>query len=308
MKTRSLVLALSLLFVFMLSSSQPSWAQGSPIARVVPLQGTLEYRKGDNNWAAVTRPKYLFETYSIRTGDNASARLILLSDNTSVLLYANSEVEIRDSSIAVVRGELGETEDENNTILASLSNKFENAQRFTTVRRQSPCDEVVRPANEISLAKEYPELIWKNACPSYSYRLTIGNSTFDIPPAGDADLVRYAISGIGSGEYEYKIEVLDRGRTVYSPRNSSTLLWMDDAAITEFRTALDQVENDIFLMADLLESHNLLIPALDLYREFFESNAEDNDMRPFLIMSYAGLGLQNLQGDEARLYNALRDD
>ncbi|MDP6096573.1 MAG: hypothetical protein QGG67_11435 [Gammaproteobacteria bacterium] len=300
-------LQLLLCSIMILVSTQQGWAQGSPIARAVPLEGTLEYKKGDNNWAAVTRPKYLFETYSIRTLENSSARLVLLSDNTSALLSAYSEAEIRGSSIVVVRGEMGETEDENNTILASLSTKFENAQRFITVRRQSPCDEMVRPANAISLSNEYPELVWKNACPTYSYRLTVGSSSFDVPPAGEADLVRYAVSGLGSGEYEYKIEVLDRGRTLYSPRSSSTLVWIDDATSTELSTALDQLDNDIFLMADLLESLNLLIPALDLYREFFNSNTEDNDMRPFLIMSYAGLGLQDLQADEARLYNMLND-
>jgi hypothetical protein len=308
MKTQRFYLSLASLCALVLLNSSQSWAQGSPIARVVPLEGTLEYKKGDNDWAAVTRPKYLFETYSVRTLENASARLVLLSDNTSALLFSNSEAEIRDSSIAIVRGELGETEDENNTILASLSNKFENAQRFTTVRRQGPCDEVVRPANEVSLSNEYPELVWKNACPSYSYRLTIGDASFDVPAAGETDLVRFAVSGLGSGEYQYKIEVLDRGRSIYSPRNPSTLIWIDEAESAELSIALNQLEDDIFLMADLLESRNLLIPALDLYREFFDANTEDNDMRPFLIMAYAGLGLQDLQGDEARLYNLLNAD
>ena len=176
------------------------------------------------------------------------------------------------------------------------------------MRRQGPCDEVVRPANEVSLSNEYPELVWKNACPSYSYRLTIGDASFDVPAAGETDLVRFAVSGLGSGEYQYKIEVLDRGRSIYSPRNPSTLIWIDEAESPELSIALNQLEDDIFLMADLLESRNLLIPALDLYREFFDANTEDNDMRPFLIMAYAGLGLQDLQGDEARLYNLLNAD
>jgi hypothetical protein len=43
---------------------------------------------------------------------------------------------------------------------------------------------------------------------------------------------------------------------------------------------------------------------MDIYRDYFTENPDDNDMRPLLIQSYQGLKLSNLRENEARLYNA----
>lgn len=282
-------------------------AQDGPVARVLPVEGLLEYRKGENEWGAVTRAKYLFEDYSVRTHEQATATLVNLANRESLTLYPNSEAIITDSTIRLVSGELSEPLSESNSILAGLANKFQDAQRYTTVRRQVPCDEQIRTATTISLSRDYPELVWKNACPNYSYRLTIGPSSFDIAPVGDAEMVRYSVADIEAGMYQFKIEVLDRNRLIYSPRNFNTLTWLDDQASDQITMTLEQLSEDIFLMTDVLESNGLLVPAMDIYREFFKSNIEDNDMRPFLILSYANLGLLSLQSDEARLYNLIKD-
>jgi hypothetical protein len=48
----------------------------------------------------------------------------------------------------------------------------------------------------------------------------------------------------------------------------------------------------------------MYVAAMDAYREYFQQNPEDNDMRPLLIQSYQVLKLSNLRESEARLYNA----
>lgn len=282
-------------------------AQQGPVVRVVPVEGLLEYRKGENEWSAVTRAKYLFEDYSIRTHEQATATLINLTNRESSTLYPDSEAIIIDSTIRLIRGELSDPLSESNSILAGLSNKFRDAQRYTTVRRQGPCDEQIRTASMISLSRDYPELVWKNACPDYSYRLTIGSSSFDIGPAGDAEMVRYTVDELEVGMHQFKVEVFDRNRLIYSPRNFATLTWLDDGTSNEVTMSLEQLADDIFLLTDVLEANGLLVPAMDIYREFFNANIEDNDMRPFLILSYANLGLLGLQSDEARLYNLIND-
>ena len=282
-------------------------AQQGPVVRVVPVEGLLEYRKGENEWSAVTRAKYLFEDYSIRTHAQATATLINLTNRESSTLYPDSEAIIIDSTIRLISGELSDPLSESNSILAGLSNKFRDAQRYTTVRRQGPCDEQIRTPSMISLSRDYPELVWKNACPDYSYRLTIGSSSFDIGPAGDAEMVRYTVDELEVGMHQFKVEVFDRNRLIYSPRNFATLTWLDDETSNEVIMSLEQLADDIFLLTDVLEANGLLVPAMDIYREFFNANIEDNDMRPFLILSYANLGLLGLQSDEARLYNLIND-
>ena len=72
----------------------------------------------------------------------------------------------------------------------------------------------------------------------------------------------------------------------------------------ELNAVLEQVGDDIFLETNLLEEQGLYIAAMDAYREYFQQNPDDNDMRPLLIQSYQVLKLSNLRESEARLYNA----
>ena len=69
-----------------------------------------------------------------------------------------------------------------------------------------------------------------------------------------------------------------------------------------------QVEQRVFLEANLLEENGLHVAAMDAYRDYFKENQEDNDMRPLLIQSYQNLKLTELRENEARLYNAALED
>jgi len=52
----------------------------------------------------------------------------------------------------------------------------------------------------------------------------------------------------------------------------------------------------------------MYVAAMDAYREYFQQNPDDNDMRPLLIQSYQDLKLSNLRESEARLYNAALEE
>jgi hypothetical protein len=110
------------------------------------------------------------------------------------------------------------------------------------------------------------------------------------------------------GAHTYRVEVLDKGDTVYIPRKDSEFDVMSAAEEEELKSALKQVGDDIFLETDLLEERGLYVAAMDAFRVYFAQNPEDNDMRPLLIQSYQSLKLSNLRESEARLYNAALEE
>jgi hypothetical protein len=110
------------------------------------------------------------------------------------------------------------------------------------------------------------------------------------------------------GTHTYRVEVLDKGDTVYIPRKDSEFQVMSTAEEEKLKSALGQVGDDIFLETDVLEERGLYVAAMDAFRLYFAQNPEDNDMRPLLIQSYQNLKLSNLRESEARLYNAALEE
>ena len=101
-----------------------------------------------------------------------------------------------------------------------------------------------------------------------------------------------------------KLLVLDVDGTVYIPRKESKFRVMTAAEEKEITKVLEQIGDDIFLETNILEENGLYVAAMDAYRDYFQENPDDNDMRPLLIQSYQDLKLSNLRESEARLYNA----
>jgi hypothetical protein len=121
-------------------------------------------------------------------------------------------------------------------------------------------------------------------------------------------MIRYNVTSSGLGTHTYRVEVLDKGDTVYKPRKDSEFQVMSTVEEEELKSALEQVGDDIFLETDLLEERGLYVAAMDAFRLYFAQNPEDNDMRPLLIQSYQNLKLSNLRESEARLYNAALEE
>jgi hypothetical protein len=72
----------------------------------------------------------------------------------------------------------------------------------------------------------------------------------------------------------------------------------------KLKSQTKKLTDDVFVLTDVLEANGLFVAAMDAYREHFQENPDDNDMRPLLIKSYNDLKLSNLKQSEARLYNA----
>lgn len=301
-----------LLASLLLTLSTTAAGREPPVAKLVQVTGEVEYSRNGTSWRPVRRTKYLFAGYQIKTGADGGGKLINQNTGMSQKLGANSQIKVEGEEVSLVSGSLSEPKQESASIFQGLSNKFAKAQRYTTVRRSVQregvddhvCDSKVRTARNITLSESYPDLVWRNACPEYSYRLVIDGKAHEIAAHATAEMIRFPVSDVAVGEHTYRVEVMDNDGTVYIPKKDSKFTWIDEKAEKKIIADLKSLEDDVIMATDLLESEKLLVGAMDVYRDYFKENPDDNDLRPLLIKSYRDLKLEDLQKDEARLYQA----
>ena len=294
------------------------FATAPPVAKLVQTEGQVEYSRKGVKWNAVRRTKYLFGGYHVRTGEDGFGTLINEQSGMSQNLGSDSHVAIQGGEVIVVSGSLSAPEEEDTSIFQSLQNKFAKAQRYTTVRRSvntavntanGTCDNKVRTILSVTVSPGHSDLVWRNACPEFSYKLVIDNATpIEVPAESTSEMIRYPVASNGVGEHTYWVEVLDKDGTVYIPKVESKFRVMSVDEEKALAEDLEQAGDDIFLETNLLEEQGLYIAAMDAYRKFFRENPDANDMRPLLIQSYQNLKLSNLREREARLYNAVLEE
>jgi len=290
-------------------------AKEPPVAKLVQIEGEVEYSRNGTRWSPVRRTKYLFAGYQVRTGEDGGGKLINQASGDSQALGANSLIEIAAEGATVIAGSLSEPKEEEVSLFQSLMNKFAKAQRYTTVRRsvnkgdEPLCDSKVRTIRDVTVSQAHADLVWRNACPEFSYRLIINDSDpIEVPAQSTSEMIRYSVAHAGVGEHTYHVEVLDKDGTIYIPRKQSKFTVMPAEEEEEVMNLLEQVGDDIFLETNILEEKGMYVAAMDAYREYFQQNPDDNDMRPLLIQSYQDLKLSNLRESEARLYNAALEE
>jgi hypothetical protein len=309
------VSAWMLIVSMLLCVSSVSAGREPPVAKLVHVTGSVEYSRNGKTWRPVRRTKYLFSGYQIRTGGDGGGKLISQSTGMGQNLGPNSEISISASDVSVIRGSLSKPKKESSSIFQALSNKFAKAQRYTTVRRvpnsvnEEPlCDSKVRTISKVSISPSFPDLVWRNACPEYSYRLVIDDTVHEIAAHSNAEMIRFQVEGASTGEHSYRVEVLDIDGTVYIPRKNSAFVWISAKDEKKILAGVEDFGDDVFLATDLYESQNMFVAAMDAYREYFSANPDDNDMRPLLVKSYQDLKLSKLKENEARLYRASLDE
>ena len=313
MKAKQLGLGFLVSLLVLITSGQ-GFAKAPPVAKLVQIEGEVEYSRNGCEWNPVRRTKYLFSGYQIRTGHAGSGTLINQESGTSRKLGSSTQIEIDGDKVIVIQGSLSEPEEGDTSVFQSLRNKFAKAQRYTTVRRSiisgdEACDNKVRTIRRVTVSPEHSDLVWRNACPEFSYKLVIDDGTpIDVPAQSTSEMIRYDVTSSGIGEHTYRVEVYDKDGTVYIPKRESVFQVMSAAEEKELVAVLEQVDDDIFLEANLLEEKGLYVAAMDAYREYFQENPDDNDMRPLLINSYQDLKLSNLRESEARLYNSSMEE
>jgi hypothetical protein len=309
MKLKSFSNALCMMLL-LLGVSSAAAGREPPVAKMLQIQGKVEYTRNEGaSWRPIRRTKYLFPGFVIKTGADGSGKLINQGTGMSQDLGPNSEIKIEVGQVTLVSGSLTDPKQESASIFEGLSNKFAKAQRYTTVRRGSkpdagPCDTKVRTKSTLTVSPAHGDLVWRNACPEYSYKLVINDEAFEIPAQSTAEMIRFSVAEVPPGEHSYRVEVMDNDGTVYIPRKDSKFTMIDADREGEIMGMLEMAGDDIFVKSGILESEGMYVASMDNYRAYFAEFPDDNDMRPLLIQSYQDLKLSNLRESEARLYNA----
>ncbi|MBF0172002.1 MAG: hypothetical protein HQL83_01005 [Magnetococcales bacterium] len=308
MKPHLIKYSFLLMAVFVLGLASQALALAPPVAMLTQVKGTVEISK-DKDWKKVTANKFIFEGTKIRTGADGSASIVNQTTNTSQNLAANSEVEVTAAAIKVVSGTLSEPQKAGDSVLASMNQRFEQAQRYTTVRRsvdKKDKEPKLTTAREITLTEAHPDLVWSNMGEEFSYRLIIDEKGVEVP-ASKESMIRYKVSGLTPGAHKYRVEVVKDGVSVFSPKGDRTLTWLGGAALDEFNKKLGELKaaapGDEFLIANFLDEKGLTVAAMDMYRKYFKDNPDEVDMFPLLIKTYHDLKLDGLKKEAALEYN-----
>lgn len=301
--------AMFILFIGMVFCIPATGSPNEPVTLLLQAKGKVEYCNGTKEWKTVRRNKFLFEGYRVRTGDDGTCKLLNQQTNTIKVLTENSEVEIRGDGALSVAGGLSEDQPIV-SILGNLKRKFVKVQKYTVVLRSAHKKQDVLQENissrNIVLSQDYPDLVWENRGPEYSYRLIVGEKSFEVPPA-DSDTVRFRLPPLQPGQLAYKIQLLRDSTLICDPIKSGSLYWMTDEERDNFRKGLGSVReldpDNRFLIANYMDEQGISVAAMDQYRKFFQENTDANEMRPFLIKVYHDLDLENLKKEEIALYN-----
>lgn len=285
-----------------------------PVAKITQVDGDIAYSRDGKTWKPVTRNKYLFPGYEVRSGADGSAKVLNQESGVTHELGASTTIRVNDDEVEVVSGSnFSDPEEAGGSFWQALTNKFATTQRYTTVRRSVKNENApprVDTARDLTVSSDYPDLVWSNAGPEYAYRLTVDDKTFDVQPKSTGEMVRFTLPELSPGKHSYQVDVLLDGKEIYAPRRPSELTWLSPAEEKEVMDGLqelksDPMKDDAFVIADYLESHGLQVAAMDVYRNFFHDNPDENDMRPFLIKSYHDLKLLDLKEKEAITYNTI---
>ncbi|MEK9823478.1 MAG: hypothetical protein VW840_15020, partial [Gammaproteobacteria bacterium] len=87
-------------------------AKEPPVAKLVQIEGEVEYSRNGTRWSPVRRTKYLFAGYQVRTGEDGGGKLINQASGDSQALGANSLIEIAAEGATVITGSLSEPKEE----------------------------------------------------------------------------------------------------------------------------------------------------------------------------------------------------
>ncbi|MBF0094017.1 MAG: hypothetical protein HQL33_00905 [Alphaproteobacteria bacterium] len=246
----------------------------------------------------------------IRTGIDGSGKLISPSSGQGQTLGANSTVRAAQQGIEVVAGTLSKPEPVDGDLVAGLSNRFADAQKYTTVRRAAKkAGEIsLSTASKVVLSATYPDLVWSNVGPQYGYKLTIDGKTMAVA-AGKDDPIRYRLADLAPGKHSFRVVAVEGDKIVSESAKDSELRWLskeEDAAINAGLARIKAAApGDDFAIASYLDEKGLTVAAMDSYAKYFAANPDDNDMRPLLIKAYHDLKLKELKSAEAETYNKL---
>ena len=226
----------ALLCAFFLLTASPVLAgKKDPVAVLSKAQGTVEYKKQGKKWKKVRKNKFLFNGYTLRSGEMGSGVITNKITGESYKLGPNTELQITRNAVVAKKGELVKNA-ASNQFVASLMKRFDKAQKFTTVRRAATTKKKgMDSARSIVLTNDYPFIVWENKNSKYEYKVTIGKKKYTIA-ASSSKMVKLKVEPF-TGTQTYRIDAFKNGKRViamkpFKKRGKSmhrTVTWMSSA-------------------------------------------------------------------------------
>ena len=249
---------LSALLMFGFIGTVCAEAPRSPVGKLMDPNGTVEYSRDGEKWRAVTRAKYLFSGYHVRTGADGSGNFINQESGLAQSLSANVTAMVGAAGLEVSAGEVSDPFSSDAGLMDGLANKFASAQRYTTVRRavkkpgEPECEVKVRLARKITVSEGYADLVWEKACPDNTFVVVLGEQAFDVPSSATGEHIRFQLPLPAAGEYDLRLDVKAGDEVVYTPRRPGKLKFAARPPVTTGTSAAVQQDrlNAIGKLAD----------------------------------------------------------
>lgn len=300
-------LVLSLLAPYHLWAQDPLPAQ-EPVVMLIQAKGHVSYTTDQKTWKRISRNKFLYDGWGVKTEQDATCKLLLLQQDSNKMevLSSNTRVVIDVAGTQVLSGTITEHESAS-SLPGQLKRKLARMQKYTTVSRKDRSKD--RPeldvADTIRLGRRFPDLAWENVGKEYSYRLIVDETLYEVP-AADTPVVRFTLPEQKPGKHDYEVQVLYKGEVYHTPDKGGHLIWMSDAQekeLDEKIKKLQQVDgNNGYLLGNLLDDEGVKVAAMDQYAAYIKSDPDANEVRPFLVKVLYELGLKDMRQKQALLF------
>jgi hypothetical protein len=278
-----------------------------PLALVVGVKGKVELSKNGQTFQIInTKERFILDGYHIQTGADGSGIIIFLQQDHMTMIEPNSHIEIINGYIKKVNGKFKDLSS-SEKVLDDIDRQYLHAMKYTMCRKSNGKKKIrVKLPRSMSVCKDFPLLVWENCGGEYTYRLTVGSNTYDVPASSDK-VVRFTLPELKPGKYKYAVEVLKGGEVVYKPKRTKKLeVLADDALATlkKVKTTIDKIAKGNFLLLGMrLEELDINAAAYDLYDRYFKAHPDENEMRPFIIRACNSLKLKSIKMEHINLFN-----
>jgi len=278
-----------------------------PLGLVINLKGTVSISKDGHKFSPITHDSFILDGYHIQTGANSQGDIIFLQQDKMCRILSDSHIEILNGYIKKVTGKFEDLESSQN-VLKDIDREFLNAMKYTMSRKSKKKKEKIKVKlpKKVSVSKNYSMIAWESCGPEFTYRLTVGSNTYDVP-SSKTSAVCFKLPELKPGDYKYGVEVLKAGDVVYKPKKTKTLTVLAESDLKDFNNAKSLIDKiaagNLLLIGLRLEQLDMNGAAFDAYNRYFQVNSDENQMRPFLIRACHSLKLKNAKMEQIQLFN-----
>ena len=299
---------LVILSICLFVSSMAIAGKKDPVGVLFQVKGKVEYTKNGTKWKKVRRNKFLFSGYQVRTGPDSSAKVTIKDTGENYDLHPDSLIDVGKKKLAAKQGSVTSAA-ASGKLMSGLMKKFNKSQSYTTVRRSHKKKDVkIVAVRRITFSDNYPYMVWNNIGSEYSYKLTVGDKTYDVPATGEM-VVRTKVEPF-DGQQIFKITAMKDGDAVvtlkpYKSRGKykdHTATWLNDTKKIEVNKTIRDIREtygeNSFMMGSYFKKQDMWVASMDQYKQYLKESPDEIEMTPYLFRVYKKLKLDGVYKKE----------